>query len=66
MEPRHRKQNEDEHEDVEYIDEHNDDDEMMLTLPSVAQNGIWQVFLTLDSYTSKYYLGSIGFPTERK
>jgi hypothetical protein len=28
--------NEDEHEDAEYIDEHNDDDEMMLTLPSVA------------------------------
>jgi hypothetical protein len=26
----------DEHEDAEYSDEHNDDDEMMLTLPSVA------------------------------
>ena len=39
MEPRHRKLNDDEHEDAEYIDEHNDDDEMMLTLPSVAQNG---------------------------
>ena len=40
MEPRHRKLNDDEHEDAEYIDEHNDDDEMMLTLPSVAQNGM--------------------------
>jgi hypothetical protein len=35
MEPRHWKQNDDEQEDVEYIDEHNDD-EIMLTLPSVA------------------------------
>jgi hypothetical protein len=36
MEPRHRKPNDDELEDAEYIEEHNDDDEMMLTLPSVA------------------------------
>ena len=42
MEPRHRKQHDDEHEDDEYVDdehnadEHNADDEMMLTLPRVA------------------------------
>ena len=29
MEPRHRKLNDDEHEDAEYIDEHNDDDDMV-------------------------------------
>ena len=36
MEPRHRKLNDDEHEDAEY----NDDDEMMLTLLSVVYNGM--------------------------
>ena len=53
MEPRHRKPNEDDHEDAEYIDEHNDDDEMMLTLPSVAQNGMttpYQSFVLLEIY----------------
>ena len=41
MEPRHRKQHDDEHEDDEYVDdEHNADVEMMLKLPSVAQNGM--------------------------
>jgi hypothetical protein len=30
MEPRHRKLQDDEHEDAEYIDEHNDENEMML------------------------------------
>ena len=35
------KLHDDEHEDAEYSDEHNDDDEMMFTLPSVAQNGIY-------------------------
>ena len=34
-----RKQHGDEHEDDEYINEHDADAEMMLTLSSVAQNG---------------------------
>ena len=41
MEPKHRKQYDDEHDDCEHVDdEHNADDEMMLTLPSVAQYGM--------------------------
>ena len=57
MEPRHRKLNDDELEDAEYIEEHNDDDEMMLTLPSVAQNGIQNVILMKkNDFMSQIYL----------
>jgi hypothetical protein len=38
MEPRHRKLNEDDYEDAEYIDEHNDDDEMMCSIEWNAVN----------------------------
>jgi hypothetical protein len=40
MEATHRKQHDDKHEDNVYIDENIADNEMMLTLPSVAKNGI--------------------------
>ena len=40
MEPRHMEQLDDKHDDDEYIDEHDADYTVMVTLPSVVQNGI--------------------------
>ena len=57
MEPRHRKLTDDEREDAEYIDEHNDDDEIMLTLPSAAQNGIIIKFCAAEA---KFGLVELG------